>query len=71
MKIDCEYRSHIRFAADILIWANTQDDLHQMLQELADESENQGLKMNKLKTKVMMESDTPILLCQQHSDRER
>ena len=31
-----------------------------MLQKLADESENQGLKMNKSKTKVMMENDTPI-----------
>ena len=31
-----------------------------MLQELADQSENQGLNMNKSKTKVMMESDTPI-----------
>ena len=31
-----------------------------MLQELADKSENQGLKMNKSKTKVMMENDTPI-----------
>ena len=31
-----------------------------MLQELADESENRGLKMNKSKTKVMMENDTPI-----------
>ena len=31
-----------------------------MLHELADESENQGLKMNRSKTKVMMENDTPI-----------
>ena len=31
-----------------------------MLRELADESDNQGLKMNKSKTKVMMESDTPL-----------
>ena len=31
-----------------------------MLQELAEESNNQGLKMNKLKTKVMMENDTLI-----------
>ena len=30
-----------------------------MLQELADESENQRLKMYKSKTKVMMENDTP------------
>ena len=32
-----------------------------MLHELDDESENQGLKMNKLKTKMMMENDTPIM----------
>ena len=31
-----------------------------MLQELVDESGSQGLKMNKSKTKVMMENDTPI-----------
>ena len=31
-----------------------------MLHELADESENQGLKMNKSKTQVMMETDTLI-----------
>ena len=31
-----------------------------MIQELADKSESQGLKMNKSKTKVMMETDTPI-----------
>ena len=31
-----------------------------MLQELADESKNLGLKMNKSKTMVMMENDTPI-----------
>ena len=34
--------------------------LQQMVQKLANESENQGLKMNKSKTKVMMENDTPI-----------
>ena len=31
-----------------------------MVHELADEGENQGLKINKSKTKVMMERDTPI-----------
>jgi len=31
-----------------------------MLQELDDECDNQLLKMNKSKTKVMMETDTPI-----------
>ena len=40
-----------------------------MLQEFADESDNQDLNMNKSKTKVMMKNDTP--LCQQHLDRER
>ena len=30
-----------------------------MLQELADESKNHGLKMNMSKTKMMMENDTP------------
>ena len=31
-----------------------------MLQELAEESHNQGLKMNKSKSKVMKETNTPI-----------
>ena len=31
-----------------------------MLLELADESENQGLKMNKSKTKVIIEHDAPM-----------
>ena len=34
--------------------------IQQMLQKLASESENRCLKMNKSKTKVMMENDTPI-----------
>ena len=60
LRIDDEYLSHLRFADDILICANTPHELQQMLQELADESDNQGLKMNKSKTKVMIETDTPI-----------
>ena len=35
-------------------------ELHQRLHVLADESDNQGLKMNKSKTKVIMETDSPI-----------
>ena len=62
MKIDGEYLHHLRFTDDILICANTPHEQQQMLQELADESENQGLKMNKSKTKVMMENDTPIFV---------
>ena len=60
LKIIGEYLSHLRFADDIFICANTPYELQQMIQELADESDNQGLKMNKSKTKVMMETDTPI-----------
>ena len=33
---------------------------HMLYAELADESETQGLKMNKSKTKVVMENDTPV-----------
>ena len=33
-----------------------------MLQELADKSEKQGLKMNKSKTNVMIENDRPMIL---------
>ena len=60
LTIDGEYVSILDFADDIHICANTQHELQQMLQELADESENQCLKMNKSKTKVMMENNTPI-----------
>ena len=59
LKIHVEYLSHLRFADDILICANTPNELQQMLQELADKSENQGLKINTTNTKVM-KSDTPI-----------
>ena len=43
LKIDGEYLSHLRFADDIFICANTPPELQQMLQELADDSETQGL----------------------------
>ena len=57
LKIDGEYLTHLRLADNILICANTRYELQQMLlQELADENENQGLKMNKSKAKVMMET---------------
>ena len=54
-RIDCEYLSHLRFANDIPICANTPHELQQMLQELADESGKQVLKKNKSKTKLIME----------------
>ena len=60
LKVDGKYLRHTRFADDILICANTPHELQQTLQELVDENENRGVKMNKSKTKVMMENDTPI-----------
>ena len=57
LKIDGEYLNHFRFADDILICINSAHELQQMQQEFADESEYQGLKMNKSKTEVMMEND--------------
>ena len=70
LKIDGEYLSHLRFADDILICVNTPHELQQMLQELADESYHQGLKMNKTKTKVMMKTDTLIYINNSQIDRE-
>ena len=60
LKIDGENLNYIRFADDILICANTPHELQQMLQELADDSENHRLKTNKSKIKVIMENDTPL-----------
>ena len=42
--------SHLRFAHDIPIFVNTPHELQQIIQDLADESEIQGMKMKKLKT---------------------
>ena len=54
--------SHHRVADDILVCANSPHELNQKLQELADETENQGLKMNELKTTVIMENGSPIFV---------
>ena len=53
---DGEYLSNLHFADHTLIYANTPHELQQMLHE----SENQSLKTNKSKTKLMMKTDTPI-----------
>ncbi len=56
LKIDLEYLSYLRFAGEILIRANTSHELQQMLPELTEGSKNQGLKMSRSKTKVLMEN---------------
>ena len=63
--------SHLHFADDTYICINTPHELQQMLQELADESENQGLKMNKSEIKVMMENGTSIYTCMSTTLRSR
>ena len=59
--------SHLCFAADMLIAANTPHELQEILQELPDESENLP------KTAAIMENvDTCICtnICQHHAVRE-
>ncbi|CAB3240548.1 unnamed protein product [Arctia plantaginis] len=53
ININGEYISHLRFADDIVIMAETLQDLQQMLNDLADTSVRIGLRMNLDKTKVM------------------
>ena len=55
MKIDGEYLSHLRFADDIFIFIH-HINYNKMLHEFADESKNQGVKMNNSKRKVMMKN---------------
>ena len=69
LKIDGEYLSHLRFADDILICANTPHELQRMLHESADESKNQGLKIYKDEKGDARKRHTNI--CRQHSDRKR
>jgi hypothetical protein len=53
ININGEYISHLRFADDIVIMAETLQDLQLMLNELADSFVRIGLRENLDKTKVM------------------
>ena len=53
IKIDSEYLSHLRFANGIIIFANSMEELQEMLRELNQASLEVGLSMNLKKTKVM------------------
>ena len=53
IKIDSEYLSHLRFANGIIIFANSMEELQEMLHELNQASLEVGLSMNLKKTKVM------------------
>ena len=60
VKIDGKCLSNLRFADDIFICTETQQELQHMLQELSDESRRIGLKMNIAKANVMVVDNTPI-----------
>ena len=60
LKIDGEYLNHLRFADDTFLCTETPQELEIMLQELCEESNLSGLRMNIPKTKIMVEDNTPI-----------
>ncbi|KAJ2937651.1 hypothetical protein O0L34_g19326 [Tuta absoluta] len=63
ININGEYITHLRFADDIVVMAESFEDLSKMLQDLNRVSQQVGLKMNMDKTKVMANSHiapTPI-----------
>lgn len=53
ININGEYISHLRFADDIVILAETLQDLQEMVSSLAESSKHIGLRMNLDKTKIM------------------
>ena len=55
--INGEYLNNLRFADDIVLIAETANDLQEMLSDLNRESLKVGLKMNKRKTKVMFNTN--------------
>jgi hypothetical protein len=66
ININGEYISHLQFADDIVIMAETLKDLQLMLNDLADSSARIGLQMNLDKTKVMLNEHVlkePIAIC--------
>ena len=60
LKIDGEYLNHLHFAVDTFLCTETPQELEIMLQELCEESNLSGLRMNISKTKIMVEDNTPI-----------
>ena len=45
--------SNLRFADDIILFAESEDKLKEMLEELNNEGKKDGMKLNKKKTKIM------------------
>lgn len=53
IKINGALFNHLRFADDLIIFADNPNHLKTMLEQLAEESQKAGLQMNALKTKLM------------------
>lgn len=53
LKIDGEHLSHLRFADDIVVFAESSTELEEMINEVANESGKVGLELNAEKTKVI------------------
>ena len=53
IKINGELLSNLRFADDIILFAESEEQLARMLNDLNTEGKRDGMKINKKKTKVM------------------
>jgi hypothetical protein len=53
ININGEYLTHLRFADDVVLMAETMEDLNTMLEDLSNASQSVGLKMHMDKTKIM------------------
>ena len=60
MNIDGGIHNHLRFAADLLLYSRTPQELQRTLQELADESRRMSMKTNIANINVMVVDNTPI-----------
>lgn len=56
IKINREYLSYLQFADDMVLFSNDGNELQRMIGDLNQESIKVGLKMNMLKTKIMLSS---------------
>ena len=53
VKIDRRNINHLRYADDTTLMAESEEELKSLLMKVTEESENVGLKLNILKTKIM------------------
>ena len=56
-----EIISNLRYADDIILMAESEEELKSILMKVKEESENVGLKLNIQKTKVPSFHETPVL----------